>query len=225
MYTILSLFARSPFAPIQTHMDKVAHCVHKVRDLFVSLEQNSFQDVERIAAEISELEHQADLTKNDIRNHLNKNIYLPIDRGNLLEILTIQDHIADVSEDIAVLLTIRPIEILDSFKADFKQFLEKNIESFDTAHKIIKELHDLLESSFGGYEAEKVRSMVDDVAYMEHEADLIQRKLLKSLFKAENEMTFATFLLWQKVFEAVASISNQSEKLANRVRMTLDLKK
>lgn len=224
MYTILSLFARSPFAPIQSHMDKVAVCVHKVRELFEALETQSSEKVERIAAEISELEHQADLTKNDIRNHLNKNIYLPIDRGNLLEILGIQDDIADVSEDIAVLLTLKPLTILESFKVDFKLFLEKNIEAFDKAHKIIRELHDLLESSFGGHEAEKVRAMVDEVAYIEHEVDLIQRKLLKNLFKAENEMSYTSFHLWQKIFEGVASISNLSEKLSNRVRMTLDLK-
>ena len=66
--------------------------------------------------------------------------------------------------------------------------------------------------------------MVDDVAFKEHEADIIQRKLLKSLFKAEDEMTYSSFHLWQKIFEALGSISNLSEKLANRVRMMLELK-
>ncbi len=224
MLTILSLFGRSPFAPLKSHMEKVGTCVHQIPLLFAALEKKDMKELERIAALISEYEHQADLMKNDIRNHLPKSLFLPIDRSHLLEILAIQDNIADAAEDVAVLLTLKTMEMLPSFKSDFIAFLNKNIESFDGTLLIIKEMHELLESSFGGLEAEKVKSMVDEVAFKEHEADLIQRKLLKSLFKAENEMSYGTFHLWQKIFEAVASISNLSEKLAYRVRMTLELK-
>lgn len=224
MLTILNLFGRSPFAPLQSHMESVAHCVHKLPALFTALENKDYELLEKITEEISELEHNADLIKNNIRNHLPKSLYLPINRENLLEILSIQDHIADKAEDIAVLTTLKSIELLPMLKLEFKQFLDKNIQTFDGSFLIIKELNDLVESSFGGIEAEKVKSMVDEVAYQEHEADLIQRKLLKSLFKAEDQMTYATFYQWQRLFEAVAAISNLAEKLAHRVRMTLELK-
>lgn len=221
---IINLFGRSPFAPLQSHMEKVSNCVHLLPNLFTSLEKRDTETLERIATEIGELEHQADITKNDIRNHLPKSLFLPIDRGHLLEILSIQDRIADKAEDIAVLVVLKPLEILPTFKSEFKEFLEKNIVAFEGARLIIKEMHELLEASFGGIEAEKVRSMVEDVSYKEHEVDLIQRQLLKKLFQCENEIPFTTFHLWQKIFEAVADISNLSENLANRVRMTLELK-
>lgn len=224
MYTILSLFARSPFAPLQSHMDSVSQCVHKINDLFEALFQGKFPEVEKICETISELEHKADLTKNDIRNHLHKNIYLPIERSNLLEILSIQDSIADAAEDIAVLASLKKLEMPEEFREDFRKFLSKNIESFESARNIIKEMHDLLESSFGGHEAEKVKKMVDDVAYKEHEADVLQRKLLKALYNSEDKMGYSSFYLWQKIFQEVASISNLSEKLANRIRMSLDIK-
>lgn len=224
MLTILSLFGRSPFAPLQSHMESVGYCVHRLSELFEALEQKDYPRMEKLAEEISRLEHDADLIKNDIRNHLPKTLFLPIDRGNLLEILSIQDNIADKAEDVAVLVTLKPLELLPIFKNEFKLFLHKNIETFDEAKLIIKELHELVESSFGGIEAEKVRSMVDEVAYREHEVDLIQRQLLKSLFKAEDQLTYVTFHQWQRLFESIASISNYSENLANRIRMTLELK-
>lgn len=222
--TIFNLFGRSPFAPLQSHMEKVSACVHLLHDLFLALEKKDYTALEFIANQIAELEHQADITKNDIRNHLPKSLFLPIDRGQLLEILSTQDRIADKAEDIAVLVTIKPIELLPTFSVEFKHFLEKNISTFDGAFLIIKEIHELLESSFGGLEAEKVRSMVEEVSYKEHEVDIIQRGLLKKFFKAENEMSYTTFYVWQKICEAVADISNLSETLANRVRMTLELK-
>jgi predicted phosphate transport protein (TIGR00153 family) len=224
MYTILNLFGRSPFAPLQVHMDKVGICVHMLRELFEAIDRKEWEEAEAIAQRISEHEHLADLAKNDIRNHLPKTLYLPIDRSELLEILSIQDSIANFAEDVAVLTTLRPLTIPKEFHDKFKSFLEKNIESYDVASAIIHEMHELVESSFGGHEAEKVNEMINQVAYKEHEADLIQRLLLKDLLQAENQITYSNFYLWQKIFESISSISNLSEKLANRVRMTLALK-
>lgn len=222
--TILNLFGRSPFAPLQSHMEKVSSCVHLLVPLFEALEKRDYATVDGISAQIADIEHQADITKNDIRNHLPKSLFLPIDRSHLLDILSTQDKVADIAEDIAVLVTLKPLEMLPAFKAEFKEFLMENIETFDATRLIIKEMHELLESSFGGTEAEKVRKMVDHVAFKEHEVDMIQLRLLKKFFKAENEMTYASFHLWQKIFEAVAAISNLSEVLAYRVRMTLEPK-
>lgn len=222
--TILNLFGRSPFASLQAHMEKVSVCVHLLPELFAALERRDFAAVESFSAKIADIEHQADLTKNDIRNHLPKSLVLPIARGHLLEILNAQDKIADSAEDVAVLVTLKQLELLPAFKGEFNEFLQKNIETFEGARRIIKEMHDLLESSFGGLEAEKVRTMVEEVSFKEHEVDIIQRLLLKKIFQAENEMTYTTFHLWQKICEAVASISNLSENLAFRVRMTLELK-
>ena len=176
------------------------------------------------AKEISDLELKADLIKIDIRNHLPKSLFLAVDRSHLLEILSIQDHIADRAEDVSVLVTLKPLDVIPAIAEDFDLFLKKNIEAFNLAHRIILELHELLETSFGGIEAEKVHLMVEKVALAEHEVDLLQRKLLKGLFAAEEGMSFSTFLLWQKIFGAVADISNLSEKLSYRIRATLELK-
>lgn len=222
--TILGIFGRSPFASLHSHMEIVDQCVKMLPKLFEALKNKDIPTLEMIAEKISEQEHHADLTKNNIRNHLPKSIYLPIERQHLLDILSLQDDIADKAQDIGVLATLKSLEILPSFQEDFDQFLAKNIESFESARQIINEMHELLETSFGGLEAEKVRGMVDHVGYQEHEVDLIQRRLLKNLYKDDRQMSYSSFYLWQKIFEEVGSISNLSEKLANRVRLTLELK-
>lgn len=221
--TLLNLFGRSPFAPLQSHMDAVALCVNKLKDLYEALEKKDYVLLEQIANEISSLEHTADLIKNDIRNHLPKSLILPMGRENLLEILTIQDRIADCAEDIAVTCTLKQLEILPIFKDEFKLFLHKNIETFEKAKAIIRELQELIESSFGGIEAENVRFMVKEVAFREHEVDLIQRQLLKKFFQAGEQMSYVSFYQWERLFESLSAISNLSENLAYRIRMTLEV--
>jgi len=224
MMTLLNLFGKSPFAPLESHMEEVAACVYMLKDLFSALQAREYNKLEEIADGISKQEHQADLTKNDIRNHLPKSLFMPIDRGSLLQILALQDSIADRAEDIAITATLKKIAMPDIIVSNFEEFLSKNLETFGGARKIIKEIHELLESSFVGVEAEKVRQMVYHVSILEHQTDLVQRKLIKSLLQAEEKITYTTFFLWQKIFEALGSISNLSENLAERVRMTLELK-
>lgn len=224
MRTIVKLFGRSPFSPLQTHMKKVADCVQKVPEIFDALQRDDQNTLEKLVAEISELEHAADLTKNDIRNNLPKGLFLPVDRGILLEILAIQDSIADKAEDIGDLLALRKLVMLEMLKDDFRAFLDKNIESFQVAKRIIQEMDELLESSFGGFEAEKVKKMVEEVAYKEHESDLLQQKLLKKLFSLEKNLLYGSFILWLRIIETLGAISDLSENLGDRVRTTLDLK-
>lgn len=224
MQTLARLFGRSPFAPLQTHMEKVAVCVKKIVPLFEAVAKKDYALMASISREVSKLEHEADLTKNEIRNNLPTGLFLPIARASLLEILALQDNIADRMEDAAVLLTFKNLEILPAFEVEFRSFLTKNLETFDGVYRIIKEMGQLLESSFGGKEAEKVRKMVEDVAFKEHECDVVQRALLKKMFQECDALSGPTFFLWMKVIQELASLSDESEKLANRVRMTLEVK-
>jgi predicted phosphate transport protein (TIGR00153 family) len=223
MRTLLNLFAKSPFAPLQKHMQDVNECVKKVKEIFEAMEANDSKSVSRIAREISKLEAKADTTKNELRNHLPGGLFMPISKTALLEILSLQDDIADDCEDIGVLLTLKDLTLKDVFKDDFKSFLNKNFETYELVKEIIDEFDNLLETSFTGREAEKVKSMVSNVALKEHETDLTQRKLLKNIFKNEDQFTHAEFQLWLLILREIRTLSNTSEKLAHRIRNLLDL--
>ncbi len=223
MRTLVKLFAKSPFAPLQKHMEDVNECVIKVKEIFEALEKNDSKSVLRIAKEISKLEAKADTTKNELRNHLPGGLFMPISKAALLEVLSLQDDIADDCEDIGVLLTLKELTLKDIFKDDFKSFLNKNFETYELIKEIIDEFDNLLETSFTGREAEKVKSMVSNVALKEHETDLTQRKLLKNIFSNEDHFTHAEFQLWLLILREIRTLSNTSEKLAHRIRNLLDL--
>ena len=223
MRTLAKLFAKSPFAPLQKHMQDVNECVKKVKEIFEALEENDSKSVTRISGEISKLEAIADTTKNELRNHLPGGLFMPVSKAALLEILSLQDDIADDCEDIGILLTLKDLTLKDIFKDDFKNFLNKNFETYELIKEIIDEFDNLLETSFTGREAEKVRSMVSNVALKEHETDLTQRKLLKNLFSNEDQFTHAEFQLWLLILREIRTLSNTSEKLAHRIRNLLDL--
>ena len=224
MLTIARLFGKSPFAPLQTHMNRVASCMEKLTKIFESLANNETDKIERLALELSQLEHEADLTKNDIRNHLPKSLFMPIDRGHFLEILAVQDSIADKAEAIGITLALRPLDSYASFQEPLTAFFVKSAEVFWGAKRIIEEIDVLLEAAFGGIEAEKVKIMVEETAYKEHQAQKQQLLLLKKLFNEGDHLSAPAFYHWLRLVEDIGAIAHRSEKLANRIRMVLELK-
>ena len=107
---------------------------------------------------------------------------------------------------------------------DFRQFRELNGRAFQLVQEIVSELDELLETGFGGSEAEKIRNRVRDVAYAEHQVDVLQRKLLKVLFSDAAALSAADLNMWVQLIKELSSISNLAENLADRMQMTLDLK-
>ncbi len=205
-------------------MKKVAACVRLLGEIFDSLHETDFHEIEKRIAGVSKLEHEADLTKNDIRNHLPKSLFLPIDRSHFLEILSIQDNIADKAEEIGILLSLHPLENFHDFQTDILHFFHKSEDVFLATKHIIAEIDELLESSFGGIEAEKVKTMVEQTAYKEYEAQKIQRQLMRHLFSDGKNLSAPCFYLWMRLIEEIGAISHLSERLANRIRMVLELK-
>jgi hypothetical protein len=218
------LFGRSPFVPLQLHLDKISDCVEAAVALLEKIRTGDTSTVSEDARAISKLEHKADLVKNDIRNNLPRGLFMAIDRSQLLEILSLQDSIADKGEDIAVLMSIRHVNVLEDLSEPLKDYVNGNLGAFHKVKEVMRELDTLIESGFGGAEASRVDGMIEEVAIAEHECDIMQRKLMKSVLDHEDELSVGDFFVWQRLLHEIAGISNYSEKLANRVRMLLTLK-
>ena len=224
MLTIAKLFGKSPFSPLQGHMKKVATCVKKLTAMFDELKNGTSAKLESLMKEEWKLEYEADLTKNDIRNHLPKSLFLPIDRSHLLEILSIQHHIADQCVEIGSLLVIRELEHLDIYGKQLLEHYQHNVDTFWNTRQIIKEFDELLESSFGGIEAEKVKTMVEETSHLKYKADKFRHKFQREFFEKGDKMSPPIFHLWVKLIEDIGHLSTISERLANRIRMILELK-
>ncbi len=224
MSTIGKLFGRSPFSQMQMHMEHVSQCVQKMKLAIDTMVAGRYEELDDLAYEVSRLEHHADEVKNDIRNQLLRRFFMPIDKSEVLDILSLQDALADTAEDVCKVITLKKLPFHDGVRELFDEFVEINMKAFTLVSDIISELDELIESGFGGVEAEKIRNLAHDVAVAEHQADLIQLKLLKELYKNDENMTVGEFHLWMRVTRVLSQISNHSENLANKILKTLSFK-
>ena len=224
MRSIAKVFGRSPFVPLQMHMEKVAECVDGIPEILDAYKRKDSKMVESLASKISQLEHDADVIKHDIRNSLPRGLFMPVDRANLLRILNTQDGIANRAENIAVLLTFKQAGSFEGFEAAFDAFVTQCLDAFTLARNILDQLDELLETGFGGIEAQNTMKLVDLVAEKEYETDVSQRELVRELLAHEDVVSYGDFFLWTRIIRQVASVADQSEKLAAAIRMTLESK-
>ena len=91
MRTIFSMFAKSPFKPLVSHIDLVQECVNQIIPLFEFLQARDYQKVEETSKRIEKLEHKADKIKDDIRSHLPQSIFLPVDKRDFMRLLSAQE--------------------------------------------------------------------------------------------------------------------------------------
>ena len=111
---IAALLGSSPFKPMQAHMRIVKECVAEVPGLFDALIAGNQEEMTAAKDRIFAKEQEADDLKNDLRAHLPKSLFMPVDRRDLLEILELQDTIANTAQDIAGLMMERDMSVPDT---------------------------------------------------------------------------------------------------------------
>ena len=164
MINITSIFAKSPFKPLRDHMDKVVESVVPLNDFFEALFQEDYLKLEKIQQQVIQAENEADSIKNEVRNNLPRNIFMPINRRDLLEMLDMQDSIADVAQDIVILLNIRKMKLPEELSQDVIQFVKKSQDVCFLARALTQEFGDVIESGFGQHEIKKLLEMIDNVS-------------------------------------------------------------
>jgi len=214
-----SLFGRSPFKPMQEHMRTVNTCAIEVIKLFEALCDCDQEKLKATQQKIFDLEHEADTIKNQLRAHLPKSLFMPVDRRDLLEVLDLQDTIADTAQDIAGLLVERKMTIPDDMREPLLSMVRRCVDACNMACKIIERLDELVETGFRGPESESVLGMVEELNKIESDTDQMGLELKRKLFAHEDDMNPVSVVFWHELINMVGELADYAEKVGNRLRL------
>jgi predicted phosphate transport protein (TIGR00153 family) len=200
-------------------MREVMRTSDRVQDLIELLAKGDQAGVERLAKEISAMEGKADDAKNAARSKMPVRLLMPVDRRDVLKLISEMDAIADCAEDVGVLLTIRPLTVPDDMKPVLQLFVQSVLDTVREAAKLIDLIDDLVESGFSGPPAEQVLEQSAILGRAEHEADKIQDQCAKVLFKEEDHMPPAAVFMWTKVLNKIGDMANHAENVGDQFRL------
>lgn len=219
--TISSLFGTSPVKPLQKHMDSVQLCAAELKPFMAAVLQQDWGTARKLQRKISKLEREADKLKKHLRLHLPKSLFMPMSRRDVLEVLTMQDKIANKAKDIAGLITGRHMVIPETIGADVTLFIDRSLAAARQASKAINELDELVETGFRGNEVDIVQSMIKELNEIESETDKIQVQIRTKLFKQEKDLPPIDVMFLYKVLEWIGDLGDISQRVGSRLDLML----
>ncbi|KNE85785.1 TIGR00153 family protein [Aggregatibacter aphrophilus] len=221
MNNILGLFAHSPLKPLQKHSNKVTECCELLVPFFEATFVADWNKAEQIRLDISAHERQADALKREIRLKLPRGLFMPIDRTDLLELVTQQDKLANFAKDIAGRMVGRQFGIPQEMQAEFMSYVKRSLDATEQAHKVIEEMDQLLETGFKGRELNFVNQMINSLDSIEDDTDQMQIKLRKMLFDIEDQYNPIDVMFLYKIIEWVGVLADQAQRVGSRIELML----
>lgn len=219
--TISSLFGKSPVHPLQTHMASVQDCIVELVPFFKAVIKEDWKAAKAQQKKIARLEREADKLKRSLRLHLPKSLFMPISRRDLLEVLTMQDKIANKAKDIAGLITGRKMTFPEEISERLLDFIARCIDASKQAQKAINELDELVETGFSGREVTMVQEMIKKLDDIESDTDKIQVKVRAALFKKEKDLPPVDVMFMYRVIDWIGDLGDLSQRVGSRLELML----
>lgn len=217
----LNMFGRSPIGPLEEHMAKVHACVVELGPFFEAVMTQKWSEVEVLQKNIARLEHEADDLKRDLRLHLPKGLFMPVSRSDLLELLTVQDRLANKAKDIAGIVLGRKMIFPTAVTTQFMDFLKRSIEAARQANTAIHELDELLETGFSGSEIRLVESMIATLSHIERDTDDQQIRLRHIVFDLEKTLPPVDVMFLYKIIEWTGELADRAREIGDRLQILL----
>ncbi|TWI57309.1 hypothetical protein IQ22_00524 [Pseudomonas duriflava] len=217
----VSLFGRSPIGPMQQHMAKAHECAAQLLPFFQAVINQEWPTVEQVQQNMVRLEREADTLKKSVRQHLPKSLFLPVPRSDLLELLSVQDKIANRAKDIAGLTLGRQMAIPESLRPVIMTYVQRSVDASAQALKAMNELDSLLETGFSGREATRVELMVEELYDLERDSDRLQIEVRRTLFTLEKDMPPVDVIFLYQIIDWIGDVADRAQRVGNRLEQLL----
>ncbi len=221
MRTIFELFGKSPFEPLAKHGEMVEQVIQEVEPLVEALLAQDWAEAQAVADRISREEHEADQLKAEIRDHLPRSLFLPVDRGDLLRLLKEQDAMADAVEDLSVLITMRDTRVPGILQPRVHELVDKVLEASGTWFAISRLLPHLQEAAFTGPEVKKVLDLIQKLGEQEWRSDQLGAQLGRETVRLEEELGAVSLTFIMRIGQKLGDVPNHAETAGDMVRLML----
>jgi len=222
MVNIISeMLGKSPVQPIQDHIGVAYECAEMLPSVFEAANLNDWDKVAKINERIRNLEHDADKIKTQIRSNLPKSLFMPVPRQDLLELVLVQDKIANITKSISGMIAQRKLQIPSGMYDEFFVFVNLCVDAAKFAKKSVNELDELYETGFRGAEVKLVQELIDNLDKIETKTDLKQHAMQNELFKIEKEMPPVDVVFLYKLIDMVGGIADMAERVGRRLELLL----
>ncbi|WP_461865889.1 TIGR00153 family protein [Thermococcus sp.] len=217
------LFAKSPFKPLIKHAEVVIQTVETLEKAINCWEAGDYETARKYAIEVDRLEDIADRIKEEIRDSLSSKLFMPVNRGDILIYLHMQDKVADAAEDTAKwLLVMEPNTVPSEIKTTLKEMAEESIRVAKLVYKAIVQMDTVIESGFSEKEIENEYKLIKEIESVENKIDDLDTQLMRLVFQNAKEMNWGVGIYILNIARTLSNISDKAKDAAERIRLMMN---
>lgn len=216
-----NIFGSSPVQPLEKHMDVVFRCTKKLRPFVAAVVEGDHERMLDVRAEIEALENEADEIKKQIRMHMPKSLFMPVPREDLLELLLVQDRIANRARDASGIIMGRRMSFPKAIVDKYIEFVDSNIDAAKQARKSVRELDELFTAGFKGAEVDLIAELIEELDRIETLTDQQQTGLRSALFEIESDLNPIDVMFLYEVIQLTGEIADMAERVGRRLELLL----
>jgi len=178
------------------------------------------KDITERVKYISRRESDADDIKFQMKNLLTKSMKVPFSKKDLIYCMHLQDSIVDMIEDVAKRLMINQIDevIENEIKEEFLNLVSTVKLLIDYLEDAMRELENVVDSSFSEFEKEREEKEVLKVEELESQVDKLTLNLGKWAYSKKNEYNPMDLMFFNNLVLLFSKIADYSENLAEIIR-------
>jgi uncharacterized protein len=218
---ISRIFGASPVRPLQAHIDKASKCAHKLPKFIKATYKGDWRKAAIQREKIVNLEHAADDLKRELRLNMPNSLFMPVARTDVLEMLAVQDRIANKTRDISGLIIGRKMVFPEHLQDLYLQFVERSLDAVKQAHKSVHELDELFESGFRGAMVDLVMEMTQELDQIENDSDSLQVELRAALFEVEKDLPPIDVMFLYKIIDWTGDLGDLAQRVGSRLHLLI----
>ena len=209
---------KSPFNQLLEHMCMVEKCIKLLGEGLIKYYKGDFKDFSSVTKKVSQLEHEADLIKSNIRNHLPTFVFIPVDKGKFLWALREQDAILDHADNLVNMLDMRHTKIPKELQDVFIEHVNLVMKTVQAMLDAVSNICDLVETGFVKRERQQTKEFIYKVHEFEYKADTKKYEMTKGIYKLEKKLSPMDVYHLLKIADWVDDIADHAENVADWIR-------
>ncbi len=152
---------------------------------------------------IHAIEHEADMIKHSVLEHLSREFVPPIEREDIISLVSQFDDVVDCIDEVVRKLSIYHIKALRDGAEKFTELLVKMCSDMN---ELCKEFANFKKST-------KLKTALIDINSLEAEADVLHAEGVSNLF-GDEETNVKSVIAWQRIYDELEECFDSCEHTA-----------
>ena len=216
---LTDVFSGSPLAHIERHAEACLDCVKMLRAYFEATQAGDWDQAEKVQGEIARLESVADDIKMEVRMNLPRGLWMSVSRADLLDLVRVQDTMANETKDIAGLSLGRQLAFPKKLDKALFKYIDTVIQTAEKAVDVVAATRDLSKSAFGARQVKLIASKCVSVEKTERSSDKLQSKLRAKLRDHEEKISPIDAMFLYQLLSQIGEVADHAEKVSHRAQI------